>query len=109
MGTPSQLQTMINSCHTAGVRVYADIVVNQMADGSGTATDGSTWNAATLSYPFFSASDWEKIPASARKGISGSILETVGHDATEALMAGSIDVMFDPMPSSIARIRHRHG
>jgi DNA-binding transcriptional ArsR family regulator len=40
---------------------------------------------------FFSASDWEKIPASARKGISGSILEMVGHDATEALMAGSID------------------
>lgn len=58
MGTPSQLQAMINTCHTAGVRVYADIVVNQMADGSGTATDGSTWNAATLSYPFFSASDF---------------------------------------------------
>lgn len=44
---------------------------------------------------FFSASDWEKIPASARKGISGSILETVGHDATEALMAGSIDDRID--------------
>jgi DNA-binding transcriptional ArsR family regulator len=40
---------------------------------------------------FFSASDWEKIPASARKGISGSILETVGQDATEALVAGTID------------------
>lgn len=58
MGTPAQLQTMINTCHTAGVRVYADIVVNQMADGSGTATDGSTWNAATLSYPYFSANDF---------------------------------------------------
>jgi DNA-binding transcriptional ArsR family regulator len=44
---------------------------------------------------FFSASDWEKIPASARKGISGSILETVGHDATDALMAGSIDKRTD--------------
>jgi DNA-binding transcriptional ArsR family regulator len=44
---------------------------------------------------FFSASDWEKIPASARKGISGSILEMVGHDATEALMAGSIDARSD--------------
>jgi DNA-binding transcriptional ArsR family regulator len=40
---------------------------------------------------FFSASDWEKIPASARKGISGSILETVGRDATDALISGSID------------------
>jgi DNA-binding transcriptional ArsR family regulator len=44
---------------------------------------------------FFSASDWQKIPASARKGISGSILEMVGHDATEALMAGSIDARSD--------------
>ena len=44
---------------------------------------------------FFSASDWEKIPASARKGISGSILETIGHDATEALMAGTIDKRTD--------------
>ena len=44
---------------------------------------------------FFSASDWEKIPASARKGISGSILETVGHDATDALMAGTIDKRTD--------------
>jgi DNA-binding transcriptional ArsR family regulator len=44
---------------------------------------------------FFSASDWEKIPASARKGISGSILEMVGHDATEALMAGSIEARSD--------------
>jgi DNA-binding transcriptional ArsR family regulator len=40
---------------------------------------------------FFSASDWEKIPASARKGICGSILETVGRDATEAMIAGTID------------------
>lgn len=58
MGTPAQLKSMISACHAAGVRVYADIVVNQMADGSGTATDGSTWNAATLSYPYFSANDF---------------------------------------------------
>lgn len=57
MGTPSQLQTMIDTCHTAGVRVYADIVVNHLADGTGTATDGSTWNGDTLSYPFFSGFD----------------------------------------------------
>lgn len=58
MGNATQLQTMIDTCHAAGVRVYADIVVNQMADGAGTATDGSSWNADTLSYPFFSASDF---------------------------------------------------
>ena len=38
---------------------------------------------------FFSDSDWAKIPASARKGISGAILETIGQDATEALIAGT--------------------
>jgi DNA-binding transcriptional ArsR family regulator len=44
---------------------------------------------------FFNPNDWEKIPASARKGISGSILETVGQDATEALVAGTIDARTD--------------
>jgi DNA-binding transcriptional ArsR family regulator len=44
---------------------------------------------------FFSASDWEKIPASARKGISGSVLEMIGHDASAALIAGSIDARTD--------------
>ena len=44
---------------------------------------------------FFSDSDWAKIPASARKGISGVILENVGSDATEALVAGSIDARTD--------------
>jgi len=62
MGTQAQLQAMINSCHAAGVRVYADVVVNQMAGDSsasaGVATDGSTWNAATLTYPYFSANDF---------------------------------------------------
>jgi alpha-amylase len=61
-GTQAQLQSMINTCHAAGVRVYADVVVNQMAADSsataGAATDGSTWNSATLSYPYFSASDF---------------------------------------------------
>jgi len=44
---------------------------------------------------FFSVSDWAKIPASARKGISGVILETIGTEATEALVAGSIDARTD--------------
>jgi DNA-binding transcriptional ArsR family regulator len=40
---------------------------------------------------FFSDGDWEKIPASARKGITGAILESIGQDSTEALMTGTID------------------
>jgi len=62
MGTPAQLQAMINACHAAGVRVYADIVTNQLGDQSssanGVATDGSAWNAATLTYPQFTSADF---------------------------------------------------
>ena len=39
---------------------------------------------------FLSDSDWAKIPASARKGISGSILESIGQSATDAMAAGTI-------------------
>ena len=44
---------------------------------------------------FFSDSDWEKIPASARKGISGAVLEMIGQDSTKALVAGTIDARSD--------------
>ncbi|MFN8162423.1 MAG: winged helix-turn-helix domain-containing protein [Solirubrobacterales bacterium] len=44
---------------------------------------------------FFSDADWARIPASARKGISGVILESIGKDATEAMIAGTIDARTD--------------
>ena len=44
---------------------------------------------------FFNDSDWAKIPASARKGISGVILQSIGQDATEALVGGTIDARTD--------------
>jgi DNA-binding transcriptional ArsR family regulator len=40
---------------------------------------------------FFSDSEWAKIPASARKGISGVVLESIGQAATEAMAAGTIE------------------
>ncbi len=58
MGTEAEFQAMINTCHTAGVRIYVDAVVNHMATGSGTATNGNTYNSTTLAYPNFSASDF---------------------------------------------------
>ena len=58
MGTEAEFQTMVNTCHAAGVRIYADVVVNHMAPGSGTATNGSTWNGNTQTYPYFSANDF---------------------------------------------------
>ena len=40
---------------------------------------------------FFSAKDWEKIPASARKGINGVILEAIGQDAAAAMVSNTIE------------------
>jgi len=44
---------------------------------------------------FLSDSEWAKIPASARKGISGSILESIGQSATEAMAEGTLDARSD--------------
>lgn len=44
---------------------------------------------------FISDSDWAKIPASARKGISGVVLESIGTDSTRALIAGTVDSRTD--------------
>ena len=57
MGTEAEFQAMVNTCHAAKVRIYVDVVVNHVAAGAGTATDGSTWNSTSLTYPFFSGSD----------------------------------------------------
>lgn len=58
MGTEAEFKAMVNTCHAARVRIYVDVVVNHVAAGAGTATDGSTWNSSSLTYPFFSASDF---------------------------------------------------
>jgi DNA-binding transcriptional ArsR family regulator len=44
---------------------------------------------------FFSDEDWAKIPASARRGITGVILEAIGKDATASLGAGTLDKRTD--------------
>lgn len=44
---------------------------------------------------FFSDAEWAKIPASARKGISGVTLQSIGQDATEALIAGTVNARTD--------------
>lgn len=44
---------------------------------------------------FLSDSDWAKIPASARKGISGSLIESIGQNTTDALAAGTIESRSD--------------
>ncbi len=58
MGTPGDLQRMIGTCHDAGVRVFADVVVNRMATDAGIAADGQPSNAVTLTDHYFSANDF---------------------------------------------------
>lgn len=58
MGSEAEFQAMVNTCHAAKVRIYVDVVVNHLAAGAGTATNGSTYNAASLTYPNFSAPDF---------------------------------------------------
>jgi len=44
---------------------------------------------------FFNDADWARIPASARKGIHGVILQAIGQEATEAMVAGKVDARID--------------
>lgn len=46
--------------------------------------------------PFLNDAEWAKLPASARKGISGAIIESIGEDVTAAMMAGTIEKRTDP-------------
>ncbi|BFM21479.1 alpha amylase C-terminal domain-containing protein [Gilvimarinus japonicus] len=58
-GTEAELQSMINRCHSAGVKIYADIVVNQMANHlveGNYGVDGTWW--APRDYPEFSTQDF---------------------------------------------------
>ncbi|MFC7220023.1 alpha-amylase family protein [Streptomyces polyrhachis] len=43
LGSRSDFQNMVNTCHAAGVKVIADSVINHMAAGSGTGTGGSPY------------------------------------------------------------------
>jgi alpha-amylase len=54
MGTRAQFAAMVTACHAAGVRVYADAVINHMAGANNTLTTtygGSTYSASGYSYP----------------------------------------------------------
>ncbi|MEZ5078540.1 MAG: winged helix-turn-helix domain-containing protein [Solirubrobacterales bacterium] len=45
--------------------------------------------------PFLNDAEWAKLPASARKGISGAILESIGEDVTKSMVAGTIEKKTD--------------
>ncbi len=58
LGNRSQFQNMVNTCHSAGVKVVVDSVINHMTAGSGTGTGGSTYTH--YDYPgVYSAADMD--------------------------------------------------
>ncbi|MFJ5610272.1 carbohydrate-binding module family 20 domain-containing protein [Streptomyces sp. NPDC093221] len=44
LGNESSFQNMVSTCHSAGVKVVADAVINHMTSGSGTGTGGTTYS-----------------------------------------------------------------
>ncbi|MFI5838723.1 carbohydrate-binding module family 20 domain-containing protein [Catenuloplanes sp. NPDC051500] len=54
LGTRAGFAAMVTACHTAGVRVYVDAVINHTAGATNTTTGtygGSTFNPSAYSYP----------------------------------------------------------
>ncbi|MFG3280583.1 carbohydrate-binding module family 20 domain-containing protein [Streptomyces sp. NPDC048111] len=53
MGTEAQFAAMVSACHDAGVKVYADAVINHTAGANQTSTDsygGASFNPSAYSY-----------------------------------------------------------
>ncbi|MEV5439466.1 alpha-amylase family protein [Streptomyces sp. NPDC052682] len=62
LGDRAAFQSMVNTCHAAGVKVVVDAVVNHMAAGSGTGTGGSPYTKYT--YPgLYSSYDFDDCTA----------------------------------------------
>ncbi|MFC8720307.1 carbohydrate-binding module family 20 domain-containing protein, partial [Kitasatospora sp. NPDC057198] len=67
MGTDAQFRAMVTACHNAGVKVYADAVINHMAgtnQSSTTGYGGSAFNPSGYSYSAvpYSKSDFHGSP-----------------------------------------------
>ncbi|MFE5188126.1 alpha-amylase family protein [Streptomyces sp. NPDC056628] len=62
LGDRAAFQSMVNTCHAAGVKVVVDTVVNHMAAGSGTGTGGSSYTK--YAYPgLYSSYDFDDCTA----------------------------------------------
>ncbi|WP_307795086.1 carbohydrate-binding module family 20 domain-containing protein [Actinacidiphila acididurans] len=68
MGTEAQFKDMVTACHTAGVKVYSDVVLNHMAGADQSSTDsygGDTFSTGAQSYSQvpYSSADFHQYPA----------------------------------------------
>ncbi|MEU3277079.1 alpha-amylase [Streptomyces antibioticus] len=62
LGDRTAFRNMVNTCHTAGVKVVVDTVINHMAAGGGTGTGGSSYTK--YNYPgLYSSYDFDDCTA----------------------------------------------
>ncbi|OBX34954.1 alpha-amylase precursor [Halomonas elongata] len=64
-GDATAFTDMVQRCNAVGVDVYADAVINHMANGSGTGTAGSPYDSGSLTYSNYSSNNFH--PACAIK------------------------------------------
>ena len=59
LGTRQDLANMVAACRSAGVAIYADVVMNHMANGSGTGESGSSYSSAnSYAGPGYASADF---------------------------------------------------
>ena len=96
LGSAAQFQAMVTACHAAGVKVYADAVLNQMAaqpsSGSQVSYGGQSYTAGTLAYPGYSAADFHSYPADCPEP-GGSIVDWDSYtEVTQCRLDGMPDL-----------------
>ncbi|HZY01552.1 MAG TPA: alpha-amylase family protein [Dermatophilaceae bacterium] len=83
LGNEASFAAMVSTCHTAGVKVVADAVINHMTAGSGTGTGGTVYSK--YNYPGY-YQDWDLNHLSAL-GVDGFRVDAAKHIAESDLAA----------------------
>ena len=95
LGTEAEFESMVSTCHAAGVKVYVDAVLNHMAAGDGgvdASYDGQSFDSSTLTYPAYSSSDFHSYPADCPES-SDSIVNWLSYtEVTECRLEGLPDL-----------------
>jgi alpha-amylase len=91
MGNRAQFTSMVNTCHAAGVKVYADAVINHMTNQGGTSYGGTTFNK--YSYPgWYSGNDFHYYPANCPESDNQIHNYGVQADVQECELSGLADL-----------------
>jgi alpha-amylase len=91
MGNRSQFAAMVSTCHAAGVKVYADAVINHMTGQGSTSYGGTTFSK--YNYPgVYSPADFHYYPANCPESDDQIHSYTVQADVQECELSGLADL-----------------